>query len=610
LLRELHISNLAVIEDLTVEFDGGLNVFTGETGAGKSLILGAFEALLGQRKAGDMLRDRAAQARIAGVFEVHGSQLAEQLGEILDQPIEAGEQVLITRKLHRSGRSSILINGEPATAAMARDAGRLLVDIHGQHDHQLLLKPANQLSILDGFAETGSLREQFAELFHHWQALQQQKQELSTSQTLRQQQLELYEFQADEIDEVGPYEGELPELQSRHSLLANMQKIQADAGQVHSALYESEGAVTERLEMALHLLRELAELDEHVKPMADQLQEASTSVREIAFDLGRYVDRLEHDPAELEEIENRLNSLNRLVNKYAKDAMGEDPVSAVLQYREQIGGEIDRLRGEHDQLADIDRRIDETRQQLETLAQQLTQRRQAAIQTLAPLIEPPLKELGMSEARFDVQHETVSLEDESAGPSGLDRIEMLARTNPGQGFKPLRKIASGGEMSRIMLAVKSVLASSDRISVLVFDEIDANIGGRLGTVIGRKLRELAVGLTTTNDEAATNQHATNQSARGKKKAASAERQSSTPNSDPQHQVLCITHLPQIAAFADRHFRIQKEVTGQGENRTTRASVAPLESTHRVEELAAMMAGQEATQTTRKQAQELLEAATS
>jgi DNA repair protein RecN (Recombination protein N) len=609
LLRELHISNLAVIEDLTVEFGEGLNVFTGQTGAGKSLILGAFEALLGQRKTGDMMRDGAEQARIAGVFEVHGQQLAAQLSETVDQTIEPGEQVLITRKLHRSGRSSVTINGQPATAAMAREAGRLLVDIHGQHDHQLLLKPANQLRILDDFAGLAAQRQQFADQFSHWQSLVEQKQQLSTSQTLRQQQLELYEFQADEIDQVAPYEGELPELQARYALLSNMQKIQADAGQVHSALYESEGAVTERLELAVHLLRELAELDENVKPMADQLQEASTSVREIAFDLGRYVDRLEHNPSELEEVETRLNSLNRLASKYAKDAVGEDPIATVLQYRRQIGQEIDRLRGEDDQLADIDRQIDQTRQELEQLAGQLTTARQSAVQTLVPMIEPPLQELGMHEARFDVRHETSALDGEAAGPNGLDHIEMLVQTNPGQGFKPLRKIASGGELSRIMLAIKSVLASSDRISVLVFDEIDANIGGRLGSVIGQKLRQLAQGVTVQQAPTASNGRSRKKAARKGKTAKQSSAGAQHGEAESHHQVLCITHLPQIAAFADRHFRIRKEVTGQGQSRTTRTSVTPLESTHRVEELAEMMAGREATDTTRQQAQELLEAAT-
>jgi len=624
-LRELHISNLAVIEDLTVEFDSGLNVFTGQTGAGKSLILGAFEALLGLRKAGDLLRDGADQARIAGVFEVHGPGLARQLSETVDQRIEPGEQVLITRKLHRSGRSSVSINGEPATAAMAREAGRLLVDIHGQHDHQLLLKPANQLAILDGFAEATALRDRFADAFHHWQQLREQKQALATSQSLRRQQLELYEFQADEIDQVDPQEGELPELQARYSLLSNMQQIQSQAGQVHGALYESDGAVTERLEMAVHMLRELAELDEQLQPMADQLREAATTVRETAFDLGRYVDRLEHDPSELEEVETRLNSLNRLVNKYAPDALGDDPITAVIAHRQQIGAEIDRLRGEDDQLADIDRQIEATRQSLESLAGQLSEQRGQAIERLTPLIEPQLHELGMSEARFDVSHERHALEDDAAGPTGLDRIEMRVQTNPGQGFKPLRKVASGGELSRIMLAIKSVLASSDRISVLVFDEIDANIGGRLGSVIGRKLRELAAGVSPAPVAAATGHGSPrrrykkstkkrSRKKRGAEKSAAGQAPAASsralrPSQDDPHQVLCITHLPQIAAFADRHFRILKEVSGAGDGRTTRTTVTQLESTDRIEELAAMMAGKEATQTTRKQAKELLEAAT-
>ncbi|MEM1027266.1 MAG: AAA family ATPase, partial [Planctomycetota bacterium] len=261
MLRELHISNLAVIEDATVEFEPGLNVFTGQTGAGKSLVIGAFEALIGLRKATDMIRPGADEARISGVFEADSPALAAALTAALDQTIEPGDEMLITRKLFASGRSSLSVNGQPATAAMMRRAADLLVDIHGQHDHQFLLKPSNQLTILDAFAGCADERETFASAFAERRELLHEKQELAASATLRKQQLELYEFQADEIDAAELQLGEFPELQARENVLGNVQKIKGEAGAAHAALYDAEGSVTERLQAITHLMIDLAEMD-------------------------------------------------------------------------------------------------------------------------------------------------------------------------------------------------------------------------------------------------------------------------------------------------------------------------------------------------------------
>ena len=568
MLRELHISNLAVIEDLTLEFEAGLNAFTGQTGAGKSLVIGAFESLLGLRKATDMIRQGADEARIAGVFDIISPALAAELSGVLDQSIDAGDQLLITRKLFASGRSSVSVNGQPATAAMVRDIGPTLVDIHGQHDHQFLLKPANQLSILDAFAEADGLQSRFADTFAHLRDLRRRKSELATSASLRKQQLELYTFQAEEIDAVEPTAGEFAELTARHDVLANMQRIKGEAGHAHAALYESEGAVVERLEMITQVLAELADLDSSLVDIAQQVRESTLSMREAAFELGSYVDRLEDDPAELEEVSARLNRLNRLIQKYA-DRDADDPLAPVIAHRAQLATEITRLRSASQDLATINRQIAESQADLAAIGGQLHDARLAAAHRLKPLVERELADLGMPDAKLDVAIDKRELTDPHVGPSGLDMIEILVQTNPGQGFRPLRKIASGGELSRVMLAIKSILADADRISVLVFDEIDANIGGRLGSVIGRKLRHLAAA---------------------------------------GHQVLCITHLPQIAAFGQRHFRIAKQVTGRGKARQTRTSVAVLTGKDRISELAEMMAGNEATTTTQRQARELLQAA--
>lgn len=590
MLRELHILNLAVIEDAKIEFTHGLNVFTGQTGAGKSLVIGAFEVLLGLRTAGDMIRAGAEQARVTGLFEIHDVGIAEQIGSLLDQTIESGEEILITRKLFASGRSSVSVNGLPVTNAMIKQIGQLVVDIHGQHDHQHLLKPSNQLHILDAFAKCQVDRARFAERLTELQALTRTRFELTTGADLRRQQLDLYEFQADEIDAVEPQAGEFPELQARHRVLNSLQRIKQDAGGAHAALYEAEGSVAERLQVITHLLLELAELDPDLEEVSEQVRSSTLALQEAAFELGRYVDRLEHDPAEADEVDQRLNVLNRLVSKYGDGQKSDDPLLPVIVYREEIGEKIAELRSMDSDLGGIDERIESGRVELQAIATKLTRARTRAAKKVVPMVEAQFKELGMAEAAFDIGFEPRLLADdlERLSGSGLDEVEMLVRTNPGQPMQPLRKIASGGEMSRIMLALKSVLAASDRISVLVFDEIDANIGGRLGTVIGKKLQHLA---KVGGDKNAKPQA----SKRGGK-------------ADSSHQVLCISHLPQIAAFADNHLRITKAVTGKGKTRQTHTTVVPITGKTRVEELAEMMAGKDVTATTRKQARELISAA--
>lgn len=580
MLRELHISNLAVIEDATVEFEAGLNVFTGQTGAGKSLVIGAFEALIGLRKATDMIRPGADEARISGVFEADRPALAEALTAALDQTIELGDELLITRKLFASGRSSLSVNGQPATAAMMRRAADLLVDIHGQHDHQFLLKPSNQLTILDAFAGCANQREKFAEAFAERRALLQEKESLAASATLRRQQLELYEFQAAEVDAAELQPDEFPELQAREHVLGNVQKIKGEAGAAHAALYDAEGSVTERLQAITHLMIDLAEMDPSLESITDQVRTCTLSLQEASFELGRYVDKLEHDPEEAAEVAERLNTINRLVQKYGDGVPSPDPAESVLAFRSELATQIEQLRGQNHDQSRIDTRLAELQTQLAATGEKLTLARRKAAKKLLPQIEKQLGELGMAEAKL-----TVAFTRADDTPTGFDAVEFVVQTNPGQDARPLRKIASGGELSRTMLAIKSVLATTgdgQRISVLVFDEIDANIGGRLGSVIGSKLRGLA------KPQAAAKNRRTAQS--------------------PNHQILCITHLPQIAAFADRHFHIVKTVTGKGKAKQTQTTVGPLDGDARVAELAEMMAGEKVTATSRKQAKELLAAA--
>ncbi len=556
MLRELHITNLAVIADARIEFEAGLNCFTGATGAGKSLVIGAIELLLGLRSAAEMLRPGTDEGRVSGVFDIQNKRLLEEIETVLDIPLTSdGGELLLVRKLQASGRTSVSVNGHPITLGMLKNLADRLIDVHGQHDHQYLLKPANQIDVLDAFAETGELRGKYHSVFQEWTEARRQIENLSASRTLRQQQLELYRFQAGEIDAAELQPAEYEELKSRASVLTNLEKLKKEAAAAHANLYEADGSILERLKMTTGVLAELAQLDFNLKPVADTVRDATVQLEDSAFDLGRYLDRLDLDPAELTEVNDRLNVINRILNKYG------DPLAIALDYRQEIGQKISDLERATDDLTSIQVRLDPLFEEIQRLGGQLSRQRTAAGKALAGRIEKALSELGMEKARFSV---TITPTSEPLA-SGLDAVEFIAQTNPGQLAQPLRKIASGGELSRVMLALKGILAQSDRISVLVFDEIDANVGGRLGSVIGDKLRELA----------------------------------------RHHQVLCITHLPQIASYADRHFTVRKIVVGK----ETLTSVRVMSGDERIEELAEMIGGQRITETTRAQARELLDSAT-
>jgi DNA repair protein RecN (Recombination protein N) len=554
MLRELHISNLAVIADARIDLHAHLNCFTGATGAGKSLVIGAVELLLGLRSPAEMLRPGADEGRVSGVFEQIGRSVLEEIERITDVPVTADGELLLTRRLHASGRSGITLNGNPITLAMLRQLSAALVDVHGQHDHQYLLKAANQLDVIDQYAEAGKLRDQYREIYTQLQEAHRKVSELSTNRTLREQQLELYRFQAAEIDAAELQQGEYEELQGRASVLGNLEKLKKDAGAAHSALYETDGSVLERLKMIAAVLGELASLDQNLKPVAEAVRNSTLELEDSAFDLSRYLDKLDLDPAELVEVNDRLNTINRILNKYG------EPEVTTLAYRQEIGQKIRELEQADDELETLNARIAPMMAELKKIGEELSRKRSAAAARLAPLIEKQLAELGMEKAKFSIALTRAG----EPQPSGLDLIEFIIQTNPGLSPQPLRKIASGGEMSRIMLALKGVLAGGDRVSVLVFDEIDANVGGRLGSIIGEKLRNLAT----------------------------------------HHQVICITHLPQIASFADRHLTVRKQVAGN----QTRTSVRAVEGDERLEELAEMIGGKHVTEVTRAGARELLESA--
>lgn len=559
MLRTLSIQNLAVIEDAQIELGEGFNVFTGTTGAGKSLVIGALELLLGLRASSQMVRSGATEARVSALFEIHAETLRRQIEETLDVILEDG-QLAVTRRVPVSGASRASLNGQAITAAMLRTLGRLIVDIHGQYDQQYLLLPANQLAVLDAFGKLESARHTYAEQYGRHRDLLARKTELEAGRQLRAQQVELYEFQADEIDRAQMQPGELAETEARRTRLANAERLAGDLGAVYQSLYESDGSITDRLKAMTAVLEELMQFDASLEECAKIARDAAYSLEDLAYEVRTRSDRVDASPQTLAEAEQRLQQLRRLIDKYGP---GE---ADVLRTRDELDAKLSQLRRQTDDATHIDDELARVETAMIASGRSLTAARKKVARRLEKRIVAVLKELEMKETRFEIRLDPATGSDgrPSPTPTGLDRAEFLIAPNPGEPPQPLRKIASGGELSRVMLALKSVLARADRVSVLVFDEIDSNIGGRLGSVIGRKLRDLA----------------------------------------NHHQVVCITHLPQIAGFAERHLTVRKESKG-GRSYTC---VEPVDGTARVTELAEMIGGQDVSETTRKQARELLKLA--
>lgn len=570
MLRELHISNLAVIADATVEFDAGLNCFTGQTGAGKSLVLGALELLLALRSGQSMLRVGADEARITGVFMIQNLVLRRRLAEITDLPLADEPEMILVRRIHQSGRTTASLNGHPLTGSMLKNIAETLVDIHGQHETQYLLERENQLTLLDDVGQLGAIAGEFRDLYKQRRECLRQFREMNASQTLRRQQIELYEFQFREIEDANPQSGELEQLEVRHRLLSNIEKIKRQVGGAYAALYEDDGSIIGRLKSVAAVLLEAAELNQEFSSAAEQVKDSTIALDDAAFTLRRTLDRLELDPEELATVTDRLNMLHRLISKYC-DPGGN--VEQLRAYKEHLREQLTELKSADQNTTALEARIVALEQQLSQRGAELSQGRKKAAERVIPGVHQQLAELGMKDARFHIEFSPVqavsvadgNTDDPFGSPSGLDTVEFMLAPNPGQPARPLRKIASGGELSRVMLAVKSILAASDRVSVLVFDEIDANVGGRMGTILGEKLRAIA----------------------------------------RRHQVLCITHLPQIAAYADRHISIKK-IVRDGESYTT---VSTLSGQSRLAELAEMMAGKNITPTSLAQAEELLALAT-
>lgn len=571
MLLELHIKDFALVEEVELQFREGFNVLSGETGAGKSIIIGAVTLLLGGRAFLDLVRTGTDEAVIHGVFSVPKGSSARRAIEDLGIEVGNDDLVVISRTISRSGRNQCRVNGRPVTQGMLAGIGEHLVDIHGQNEHQSLLRVGKHIEFLDRFAgpETLALRDEVRSCHARLVELQERLAALRTGERERAQRLDLLEFQAREIDAARLSPGEDVQLARDRAVLAAADQLYAHAEAAYAALQGTDGlsaGAADAIAAAISEIEAIMKVDDSVRGAQELLQSASAACEEAARMLRVYRDGIEVDPARLAQVEERLAVLQRLKKKYG------DTVDEILEFRREIGREIEKAASSEEEIAAIEQELAKTRASLGALAGSLHELRARAARVLEKQVEAELAELNMGSCEFRVSFSTkedtagvpVGGKLLACGASGVDTVEFLLSANRGEPAKPLARIASGGEISRVMLALKSCLASVDEVDTLIFDEIDAGIGGRTATAVAAKL-------------AATSR---------------------------MRQVICVTHLAQIASMADTHYVINK-VEGGGRTKTV---VEKLEGEARIAEIARMLGGAGLTPTTFEHAREMLQAA--
>lgn len=553
MLEHLHIRNVALIKESEISFGDGLNILTGETGAGKSMIIDSLQFALGGRAGKDFLRHGEKQAAVEALFSVQSQALTEKLAENGIAPEEDGT-LLITRTLSEAGKSVCRINGSTVTVGMLKEIAEDMIDIYGQHEHQSLLNPVKHIRLLDRFcgAGFGEAMEEYKNSRQRLKDLEKQLTILIGDESQREQRMDMLLFQKEEIEAAELQEGEEDALLEQKKRLSSMERLIRLTGESVTLLYDGDDrapSACDQLGDALAKLREAAEYDAALSPLADALADGYAAVEDCARELKREAEKQEADPEELERIEERLQLFYKLKRKYGGS------IEAVLEFYEKAVQELEFLSNSSEKAAELSAKKAEEEKRLSALAETLTAKRRATAEQVEEQIETALHDMEMKHARFHIQIE----EKADWGADGKDKVEFLISANSGEPLKPLAKIASGGEMSRVMLALKTVLVDADEIGTFIFDEIDTGVSGRTARRVGEKMRFLG----------------------GKR------------------QLLCITHLPQIAAMADNHFLIEKE-SDAGETVTR---VTALDEEGAVREVARLM--NDVTETTLAAARELL-----
>lgn len=539
MLRRIHIRNIALITEQAIEFDDGFSVLTGETGAGKSIIIESFNFVLGERASRELIKYGAQKASAEAVFVILETEPAAAILREMELYPEDGELVLY-RELSQTGKNVCRVNGTLVGTAMLKQIGDALIDIHGQHAHQSLLDPKKHLALLDQFAgaETLRLKQETAEAYHAYTEAKRALDGSVMNERERAQKCDLYSYQLQEIEKAELRDGEEEELLDERKKLQNAQQIMEALAAGTEGLSGEMGALTALTE-TLRQLNGIRSYGEEYETLADKLQESYYAVEDAAYTLRDLRDGFSYDPQSLDSIEWRLELISQLKRKYGAD------IAEILAYAEKIGEEYQQLLTIEERRDQMQADYERAKERYLDVAGKLSKERHAAAARLKAALLPELSDLGMPGAAFEVQIERMNGEAPSA--TGYDAVEFLLSANRGEPIKALARVASGGELSRIMLAFKTVLAAVDGIPTMVFDEIDTGISGKIGTVVAEKMSEIA----------------------------------------KRHQVLCVTHLAQIAAYADAHYLIEK----QTEDEHTRSSTVRLDADGHCREVARIMGGE-------------------
>ncbi|MBA4421772.1 MAG: DNA repair protein RecN [Syntrophus sp. (in: bacteria)] len=556
MLTELNIRNFAIIDELKVAFDGGLNVISGETGAGKSIIIGAVGLLLGERANADMIRSFEDAAVVEALFNIREYEGIQK--KVREMGFGDGQDLIVRRVVSRSGKHRVYINGALASLTSLAAIGESLINICGQHEHQMILDPKNHTDILDEFGGLLPLRSVYREAYDRYLALNEKLRGLQELRRKKEEREDLLHFQITELSQADVRPGEDAALLEEKKVLANVQKLIDFAEGAYEILYGKSGSVLTDFRSAAGAVKEIRKIDPALKLSEGEMEELYYRIEDAAFILRDYAKHLSFDPARMESLEERLELLGRLKRKYG------GTLDAVLKKRAEAEEELLNIASVEEEIGKLSTAIADERGRLTEAGEILSARRREQAVALQEAIEAEIRTLRMENARFVVVFRDRPEGDASLGEKGMDDLEFYLSTNVGEELKPLRGIASGGELSRIMLAVKKVLARTGSVGTIVFDEVDSGIGGATAEIVGQKLKEVA----------------------------------------RHHQVLCITHLPQIACCGDRHYRVMKQIVGE----RTNTSVTLLSEAERLEEIARMLGGVELTKKTRDHAREMLIAA--
>jgi len=545
MLTRFRVSNYALLDEICIDFEPGLNILTGETGAGKSILMGALGLILGGRSTADMIRTGANSATVEAMFEWSETTPPADL----DVETEDGS-LIVRRDISRDGRNRCFVNGHMVTVATLKRIGDGLVDLHGQHEHQSLLDQRTHISFLDGFGEVKRQRDRVADAYEKFSGLEVELKKLDDETRAAKEQRELYQYQLEELQAADIQDREDETLERELSILENAEQLIQATAAIYQQVSQQDDAIVDGISHVVRTLENLEQIDPRLKDAVEGSRSARYHLEDVSSFLQHYRDQIEFDPQRLAEVQDRLGLLEELKRKFGAT------LNDVCACRDRIAGELERIGSTDGRRVEVSVALEKARETLTEQAQRLSRARKKAAKRLEGRVVQELTELGMEKTRFQVQ---IGREETPDGPvlidgkpyradaSGVDRVEFLLSPNPGEDLKPLVHIASGGEISRIMLALKVILAELDKVSTLVFDEVDIGIGGRIAESIGYKLKLLA----------------------------------------GSQQVMCITHLHQVACWGDTHFTVRK----QARRGRTITQINPLDENGRVQEIARMLAGE-------------------